>query len=449
MVLNEGMDTFSNIPLNLSSSNTITEDFIIEKSGNTRLIITSVYTGSNADNIRYEFSINSIDNLQESYKNFYSKINKEIYVIDTVKYEDDVDKNEFTTHESYMLPQFWTPDDSTQSKDITKDFVPHTLYSRLNFAEAAKRKDPLSVTHPLNYTHTMNITREGGWDIQQEVREEDNKFFTYSFKREMTGDKVTLLYDYKSKTDVIMPDEYKAYRSKMDFINHNMVFTATQKSLTEGTIGFNWPLVLSILLGLATGLILVWKLAVAEFHPALTYENKYNSIGGWLILLAIGITLNPLKLLFTICKQYYTEMGVNYMVYFFDEHSAYFSPLQGYYNLLLPFLNVFFTMFSVFILILFYKRRRKFRSYFSIYIIGNIIFLIANLIVLHYLYSGTTVIENRTLLSTETSGTVRLLINGLIWVPYIWYSERSKHTFTTDRYTANDTTQDHTELPIE
>lgn len=425
LALSEGLPVFLNIPVNGLSATQANETFVITQSGDCRLYVKSVYTGNSADDNRYRFLTSSIDDIQESYRKFYTRFNEQIYVLDTLRTEDNEENNEFIVYESYMLPGFWKSEESSTSKSISKGFMPLSLHSLLDYGESATRKDPLSIHYPMAYSQTINIQMEGGWNISESVTKENNKFFEYSYSKQVNGDRLSLIYDYKAHTGVIMPEEYTLYREKMDFINHNIVFNATYQ---ENASGFNWPLALAILIGLSGGGLLVWKL----YHRPVTYlyPQEYSSIGGWLIVAGIGITLTPLSLIFGMIREYHSEMNINYLSFFFGETSPYFSPLRGYYNLTLPLLNSFFLAFSILILVLFYRRRADFRKTFVLFHIANTVFVILNVITLYSIVGDSTDVNERSSLLKETNSMVRSIIGTIIWVPYIWYSQRSRHTFT-------------------
>ena len=142
-----------------------------------------------------------------------------------------------------------------------------------------------------------------------------------------------MIYSYSANTGVVYPSDYKDYKEKMDFINYNMLFTAQEKPLVTGIIGFNWSLVLTLLAALLLSSILIWHLYHKPYQTSygFNFNPNYSSIGGWLVLLGIGVTLNPLLLLYAVYSEYSTEMNVNYLVYFFDPESSYFNPIKGYY----------------------------------------------------------------------------------------------------------------------
>ena len=190
---------------------------------------------------------------------------------------------------------------------------------------------------------------------------------------------------------------------------------------------------MAIIAGLILSSILCWYIYK---HPSKNnYESRYNSIGGWLVLVGIGVSITPLTIIFTMYNNCAGEMNVNYLVYFFDEKSSYFSPLKGYYALFLNFFNAMIFAASILLIILFYQKKNSFRIFYAGFKIFNTLFIIINVIVLHKFYSDSLDLSERAQLSKETTGMVRLIVQACIWVPYVLISERSKHTFTNGNFT--------------
>ncbi|MBA2612731.1 MAG: DUF3857 domain-containing protein [Bacteroidetes bacterium] len=435
MVLDNSKNTFETIEPDLKSTTSMLEEFFIEKTGGARLKVTSVFTGSSADASRYDFLVNSLYDVQDAYKKFYTRFTDDIEIIDTVSYIDNEEKNEFTVTEHYFLNNFWVPEDSTKSKVVKKDFLPYSLHYKLNYGEENKRNDPLLISYPVNHTHTITIYKEGGWNVENSTKTENNRFFSYSYSTKLNEESLILAYSFSSKTDIIEPKDYLDYKTKMDFINNNMVFSSEEKPLTDGTVGFNWSLILVLLCGLTLASIASWHLYKKPFKS--DYISRFSSIGGWLILVGIGVTITPFTLLFSLYKECEGDIAVNYAIYYFDERSVYFSPLRGYFSLFVTFFNSLLFVTSILILILFYQKKASFRLYYSLFRISNVVILIIDVIILHSLYSDSNELDERQLLSTETTGMIRVFIQTCIWVPYIWYSERSRYTFTKENTLAN------------
>lgn len=431
MVLDDKPNPFTLIPVDKTSKNDMLEEFFIDENGNARLKATCVYTGVYADDIRHYFLTNSIYDIQETYQKFYTKFSDEIEVLDTVKIIDEPEINKVTTIEYYFLKKLWSPEDSSTSKVISKNFMPYALNAKLNYGNENTRKDPLKIAFPYFHTHTITVTKDSGWNIDKKTVEENNNYFNYSYTYKVNDNTLELIYSYSANTGVIYPSDYKEYKEKMDVINYNMLFTAEETPLTTGILGFNWSLVLTLFAAFSIACFFIWYLYNRPFQTEYgVNHSEYGTIGGWLVLLGIGITLNPLLLLYAIYSEYSTEMNVNYLIYFFDPESTYFNPIKGYYAYFIAAANTCLFVFSILVVVVFYQRKTQFRLYFVVFRTFNSVFLIINLIILYSFYGDSSDISERVLLSKETTSMIKVVLQTCIWIPYVWYSERSRYTFT-------------------
>ena len=149
-------------------------------------------------------------------------------------------------------------------------------------------------------------------------------------------------------------------------------------------------------------------------------------------MVGIGIVLTPLTLTFQVTKLYYEEINIDYFYYYFNESSQYYEPLKGYYVIITNFGNMFLIVASIFLIILFFQKKSSFRIYYTGYRIFNVVFLIIDLIMI-YTFAGTPVSsEDKILINGQTAAVTRMVVQACIWIPYIWLSERSRHTFVTD-----------------
>lgn len=427
MVLDDSKVEFTKIPIENKSKTEIFEQFNISKNNDATLKVISKYYGANADEMRFYFANNSLFDIQNNYINFYNKYSKKTKVIDTVNFKDDFENNEFTSTEFYLLPNFWTAE-IEDPNIILKDFIPYSLNDKLNYGDEIRRKDPMFLQFPCLHTHTISVNNQAGWDIKESHKIEDNKYFEYRYSTIIKNKELILTYYYNSKTNYIDTSNYADYKNKMDFVDKNIVFSVQEKKTNTNVFSFNWMLILFILFGILIGSYCLYYFNKLSIQTP--YYNKYSTISSWLVLLGIGICLNPIVLLYSFVSQYYSDLNVNYYIYYFDVESNGFSPLMGYFNLFIAFFNVILLFFSILLVISFFKRKNNFRIYFVSFRFFNIIFLIINVIILNIIYKDTTNTEERLMLSKETTSLIRIIVQAILWVPYIWYSERSKHTFT-------------------
>jgi hypothetical protein len=430
MILDNKPQAFTAIPVNLSSTTKIEDDFIISDSADTKLNVACTYTGTDADDMRYYFKSTSISEIQDYSKKYYNKYSDNILVLDTIKFTDDSSINEFKTTESYLLKKFWSVDDSSKTGKIKKDFLPYSLNYKLNYGEEMIRKDPLQIEYPVNFTYIISITNPSGWNIKDESKKEENVFFDYSNSLKITGNTLQATYTYIPKKGVVEPSENKLYKSKMNFINYNLVLSLEETPYKKENTGLNWLLLLTLFTGVFAACILVWYINKQPFKN--DFEPRYSSIGGLLVLVGIATLMTPLSLLFAIFQQWESVKTLDYFYYYFNEESDHFSPLKGYYTLSVNFLNVVMMVYSVFLVTIFFQKKASFRPYYSIFKIFNILLLIIDVFIIYQTYSDNSSLEERRILSRQTTALFGLLIGSCIWVPYVWFSERSKHTFTND-----------------
>ena len=156
----------------------------------------------------------------------------------------------------------------------------------------------------------------------------------------------------------------------------------------------------------------------------MTEEVKYKGLGGWLILVGLGIIISPIKMgafIFPI----YSEMFTN------GSWEALTTPGTEVYD---PFwapiligeilINVGLIIASVFMIFLFFTKKKAFPKYYIGLMIFSLAFILADAM------SIKIVLPNEPAFDPETMNELfRQLTAVLIWVPYMFISKRVKATF--------------------
>lgn len=425
-MLIDNQDTpFMNIPAEKNNKTDITEIFDVDKNGDATLMVETKYTGSDADDNRSYFSNISLVKIQEQFRTFYLKYADIVEVTDSL-YVYDGDNNMFIVSEHYRLKNFWVKSDST-STQITKDFKPYELNQRITYVTGALRKHPLKVRFPLHIHQKIVVNKEMTWDIPNEIFTEDNRFFKYVFDTKTSENKLVLDYTYQSKTSSVPVEEYTLYKSKVDRVSDNMVMSVVSNEDNNRAIGFNWMLLISSISSVLLAFVICYYLYSRKFPTK--HIRKYNTIGGWLILVGIGIIWTPIVLLFQVYELYKDQFNVNYTYYFFNHSSSYFNPLKGYYAIVSNFGNIFLILSALLLIVLFFQQKNSFRYYYTGYKIFNIIFLFVDIIIIYLFADDPMQSQEKLQVRSETTSLIKIMFQTCIWVPYIWISARSKHTF--------------------
>ncbi len=162
----------------------------------------------------------------------------------------------------------------------------------------------------------------------------------------------------------------------------------------------------------------------ASIPNSIAVAKDLEGIGGWLILVGIGIILTPIGII--------TQFLSPYSKIFSDgSWEALTTPGTAFYNpLFAPIfwgetaINIGQVLFWVFVAFLFFSKKKIFpKCYIGILLFG-LTFILADS------FAFTLVFKNASVFDAETSKEfARLLIVTMIWAPYMLFSRRVKSTF--------------------
>lgn len=148
-------------------------------------------------------------------------------------------------------------------------------------------------------------------------------------------------------------------------------------------------------------------------HPS-SQEAKepfvYSSIGGWLILVAIGLLTSPVSILYWV----FAEILPGFRVVPLSEVSG---GLRFYLGLDLV-LNFLLLAYVIVVAVLFFQRRRIVpRLIISLYVL-NLLFVLLD----HFVFMTASGDQ-------WMFGIVSGVVSALIWIPYFLISKRVRATF--------------------
>jgi len=141
---------------------------------------------------------------------------------------------------------------------------------------------------------------------------------------------------------------------------------------------------------------------------------SYTRIGGWLILVAIGLVLSPVSILLFISSDILPAFSAVPLSEVSNEFRFYL-----YLDLAL---NLSLFVYIIFVIVLFFKRRTVTpKLVISLYIL-NLLFILADRLVFKSINE-----------SQWTFGIISGVASSLIWIPYFLISKRVKATFTVQK----------------
>ena len=147
-----------------------------------------------------------------------------------------------------------------------------------------------------------------------------------------------------------------------------------------------------------------------------------SGLGGWLILVGLGVILTPFNYLSTI-----PEFQSVFQDNLYDELVS-VKPLFGPLIWTEIVVNIIFFLSSIYLIFLFFAKKTFFPKLFIWLALGSLVFVIVDAIVAGMIFKD--MLTDEPFFDPETiKEIVRMSIQVIIWVPYIMISKRVKATF--------------------
>ena len=153
-------------------------------------------------------------------------------------------------------------------------------------------------------------------------------------------------------------------------------------------------------------------------------ENELKGLGGWLILVGIGVVIGPFRLAY--------EFGPTYFSIFTNGtwEALTTAESEHYNSLWAPFLigevlyNSCMVIVLLFLIYLFFSKHYLFPKFYIGIVIVSLIFIPLDA------WIGSILLPNEPVFDPNTKKEfLRTLVGGVIWVPYMLVSKRVKLTF--------------------
>ncbi len=157
--------------------------------------------------------------------------------------------------------------------------------------------------------------------------------------------------------------------------------------------------------------------------PPVDAPAQLNGIGGWLILLAIGQILLPLRFVKPIWDVVSATINTSSWRWLTD-------PIESGYNawwapalLFELFFNVGAFLFAVLLMALFFTKKAAWRRAFALFLILFLIGAVLDTVLVDRIPSAAEPVL------TSVADLAPIVLAAAIWIPYVSFSKRVKATF--------------------
>ncbi len=374
--------------------------------------VSTIYSGVQADYQRSYIESTSSSEIKKNLRSFYINAYPEIEItsvdiVDSMRFTE----NKIVYHERYNIPEAWSLKDGIYQFN----FYSLALNSFLIRDPQEVKNVPYDLGSKKEFIQSSKITLPEEWNIENEVREINNQNFDYRYTVSYMNDELKFNYRYYLKNSTIQAHHVKNTLKELNTISDDLSYGITYNKGIMGQTGLAWPALLMTFLGLLLGLFISY-LMYFKFDPDSLNSKLPMSIGGWLMLPAIGLITTPLIMIGDFIN--YNRDGLyEYSTWAILWHGSEYFVISAVF--IEGIINVALLICSVTIAILFFQGRTNVPKLMMGWYTFSFVFIFID-------SALGALIETSNIVNRDV---VKSFFACCIWVPYFYYSTRVKNTF--------------------
>lgn len=428
LVLKNGEKNLKKIPFNKQNGISVSEYYdLLEINGGGELSVTTTYKGVDADRVRADFEKRSNASIQKDYLQFYSALYPNIKQDSPIEIEDFRNgKNEFIVREAYTIDSMWLKSTDNE-KLIYWEAYPLVLENYVYPSKSPERTAPYYINYPVDVKVDISVNLPEEWEFEDYESTVDSDYFFYDQKVSYYGTKLLINHNYKSKKEFVEPEDVRKYiadhKKVSDDLSYFVTYDQEAASDMENS-GLSWFAVLVALLTVILSIYGAYRIYNEYDVPAQDKDPEGRSIGGWLILIAIGVVLTPVIILYSLLADPSIYDAYSWAT-LWETEGLVGKPFVLFMVVELI-INYARVVYGVLLIILFFQRRTIVPRLMIILYAGTFLFLVLDSVVALGLAPDLyTDQENQ----ESYKDIFRAFISCAIWIPYFLISTRVKETF--------------------
>ncbi|HEU5397424.1 MAG TPA: DUF3857 domain-containing protein [Verrucomicrobiae bacterium] len=398
----------------------------------TQLSVTSTFNGFDAEWMRAVLDSEGRDRLAKIYLNDLARRYPGAVLSAPISVIDSSNEDRLTLAETYTISNFWKL--SANQQVYRGEFYPEGIHQWIVPPRTTLRRMPLELSFPRRREIETTIELPRRFRLSGDTNVIEGPGARLRVERTFHGQTVNLRYDYCTRTDFVSVAQAPEYLASLDRMENELGYVLNWQSMDSiGKSGqFNWPIfLLATIYALAVAGGAGWfgykqcsaTVAVSSgLAPRLNGENL-NGLGGWLILVGLGLIISPIRILIQVGRA-----SQNFSLWRW--HGLTQPGGVSYNPLWAPLLTfellgqITLIIVALMLLVLFFQRRRVFPRWFIALQLLNALFVLGDMVGVHFLG-----ISSAATMAIRTRNIASVLVGCSIWIPYMLVSQRVKATF--------------------
>lgn len=386
-----------------------------------------IYEGGIADAMRVHLRGKTTEEVSKELGAPYQAQFPSLRQVGSAEQADDRVKNRFVVTLHFAIPGFWRRDEPQQR--WISEMAAGIVQTFLQRPPNDKRTAPLHIPFPLHVAQTIELDLPFDLKLVPENKVTSSEGFDLQFESSIKGRRLHYAWDLSTKVPAIDVGGVPAHIAKVD-----VALPLVARSLTYRTPvaeGINWAGLVALLASIP---FVVWgAIRAYRFEPKSERsvpsgdpDPRYRNIGGWLVLLALGMIVNPIAGLYGFLRTARVTLSL-------ATWRALTTPELTSYRPALALLVIVETIalgalaaYGMAVAILFFKRRRTLPFHFTIWALST-----AGFVLLDHILVGavSTAVKSAEELGSAVGSIFRAFVWAMIWIAYLRGSERSRFTF--------------------
>jgi len=400
--------------------------------GPAQLEVLAQYSGATADYYRYvrRYSepIQTAQQLTGTLARFYPHVRSTGGTV----WEDDRDGNVLTARSTFEVPELWTKDAAGKFRLL--EVYPWALSDRLPRPETTERKLPFSLPYPYAAAHEIEMVLPKEWPAGGANATVQDDTFVFRSRSGGEGKRVWVNYEWRTTADAVPAARMGEWLQKMAEVRNALGYQLRQNIRLAEEMkrdALVWPLLLAAILGAGGGLgfgIWLYRRQPVTSAPPLLPNPALTGIGGFLIVVAIGMVVRPLLT----AKDYWTVLQL------IGNHPAWISRTDpesagyaaGYFAIVVAEAAVmgFLLCWAVVMVPQFFRRKASLPFSFVVHLA-----VVTTWVLVHLFWANQIpLLKSATAaaIAADAAAVAKVVLFAAIWIPYMLVSRRVKLTFT-------------------
>jgi transglutaminase-like putative cysteine protease len=276
---------------------TIRNVFVVPAKGPATLTVTTTATGFGADALREDWAESRPAALEKSYLEFYTRQYPGVRVAKPPTLKDDAPDGSVTTVEQYVV------EDLFRGNPPEADFYAQELRDRVVQITSTGRKTPYALPFPSETVETTEISFPADWYVAPVSASVRNAWLEFSMKSAPKPQGVVLTWELRHRAPVVpaadVPKFAKDVRTLLDQLDFTVPWGGNPRPRTA-LQRVNWLVIFATFFCVVILGFVVAKVVSGPARPAappLPEDAPYEGLGGWLVLVGIGVVTRPVVLI--------------------------------------------------------------------------------------------------------------------------------------------------------